>query len=157
MVRSRASSGLSTPSLGITKRLSSAARGTPRSCFQLPLSGSRLRTARWTLLACTCFQLPLSGSHGLKTRNLCRLKNSSFQLPLSGSRKFPEIDQLGNSEAAFNSLSRDHLHLRRMLDFQYRQDFQLPLSGSQRWAPERTLTRRGRRLSTPSLGITELK
>jgi len=99
---------LSTPSLGITIRL----------------SRSKLRCR------CCVFQLPLSGSHGGGGEAYCNPKgnlstpslgitrhlplitirnfNPSFQLPLSGSRGALAGRTITIYGPAFNSLSRDH-------------------------------------------------
>ena len=106
-------SELSTPSLGITSRLSRR----PFSCadmasFQLPLSGSLDNyRAGGNNPTEAGFQLPLSGSRQKPTEPLSGSGCSSeagFQLPLSGSHG-KESSILGETTLyTFNSLSRDH-------------------------------------------------
>ena len=99
---------LSTPSLGITS----------------------LRTARWTLLACTCFQLPLSGSPA--------------RAHSSHSRR--------EARHAFNSLSRDHILLAFSISFLFAL-LSTPSLGITR-RHRGAFSHMRRLLSTPSLGIT---
>jgi len=132
-----------------------------RSFFQLPLSGSHglrvLICFYWRRIQQTfnslsrdhgpcgasdaegegtgaSFQLPLSGSQMKLERGLVWGYDPGFQLPLSGSPGSPSSRSLRRLFRAFNSLSRDHRS-----------------RGSSDATCPRSI------LSTPSLGITDIK
>jgi len=172
---------LSTPSLGITWRLSRRGISSRRLGFQLPLSGSLgalsspppgrapvlpfqlplsgslivLRPSFLTVLR--NFQLPLSGSRALVIFTLSSPPSQFFQLPLSGSPQLNCAVVVLLDGYAFNSLSRDHLAKRKSTTIDVYSRFQLPLSGSQIAELFNHEGLRAPELSTPSLGITVFK
>jgi len=142
---------LSTPSLGITRRMNSrsSSAASIRS-FQLPLSGSLLDRMEKILKGRYFFQLPLSGSRARRSRPRPRVMGKLSTPSLGITCKYLAAKLAIQS---FNSLSRDHLSCTSVLPRRLRICFQLPLSGSRasRFAGS---IKAPCRLSTPSLGIT---
>jgi hypothetical protein len=122
---------LSTPSLGITGPDSSVGSRPTTDDFQLPLSGSRSRASIRRIRSWYFLSTPSLGITSPPVKVPSRAAKIYFQLPLSGSQRPRE--------------SREETR---------QADFQLPLSGSHEVVPC-CLYVRIRKLSTPSLGITE--